>query len=168
MEIESPLAGNKSRFNSWPGNRHQLLHRRLVILTWISRWCSWPRLFHWLIHSHQISKKFHTSWTSNITGGKVFLPKVAEIRKDLHLKRSELADLLFEEPEERAKIDELARKILASQAKLENEVIEHILEEKELLSPLQKRKFYEIIVEQFSSGGLGVHDVKGRKTWSPK
>ena len=95
---------------------------------------------------------------------KVFLPKVAEIRKDLYLKRSELADLLFEEPEERAKIDELARKILASQAKLENEVIEHILEEKELLSPLQKRKFYEIIVEQFSSGGLGVHDVKGRKT----
>ena len=95
---------------------------------------------------------------------KVFLPKVAEIRKDLYLKRSELADLLFEEPIDLENIDELARNILESQAKLENEVIEHILEEKEILSPLQKRKFYEIIVEQFSSGGLGVHDVKGRKT----
>jgi hypothetical protein len=94
----------------------------------------------------------------------VFLPKVAEIRKDLYLKRSELADLLFEEPIDPENIDELARNILESQAKLENEVIEHILEEKEILSPLQKRRFYEIIVEQFSSGGLGVHDVKGRKT----
>lgn len=94
----------------------------------------------------------------------VFLPEVAEIRKDLYLKRSELADLLFEEPINRVKIDTLAQKILVSQAKLETEVIEHILEEKELLSPLQKRKFYEIIVKQFSSGGLGVHDVKGRKT----
>ena len=94
----------------------------------------------------------------------VFLPEVAEIRKDLYLKRSELADLLFEEPINRVKIDTLAQKILVSQAKLETEVIEHILEEKELLSPLQKRKFYEIIVKQFSSGGLGVHDVKGSKT----
>ena len=94
----------------------------------------------------------------------VFLPEVAEIRKDLYQKRSELADLLFEEPTDRVKIDTLAQKILVSQAKLETEVIEHILEEKELLSPLQKRKFYEIIVQQFSSGGLGIHDVKGRKT----
>jgi len=94
----------------------------------------------------------------------VFLPEVAEIRKDLYLKRSELAELLFEEPIDRVKIDKLSQKMLVSQAKLETEVIEHILEEKELLSPLQKRKFYEIIVKQFSSGGLGVHDVKGRKT----
>lgn len=39
-------------------------------------------------------------------------------------------------------------------------MIEHILDEKELLFPSQKRKFYEIIVEQFASGGLGVHDLK--------
>jgi hypothetical protein len=42
-------------------------------------------------------------------------------------------------------------------------VVEHILEEQELLTPFQKRRFYEIIVEQFSSGGLGVHDVKSRR-----
>jgi len=43
---------------------------------------------------------------------KVFLPKVAEIRKDLYLKRSELADLLFEEPIDPENIDDLAPNIL--------------------------------------------------------
>ena len=95
---------------------------------------------------------------------KVFSPKVSGIRKKLYIKRSELADLLFAEPFDRSKLDNTAEEILRHQSELENEVVEHILEEKELLSPMQKRKFYEIIVEQFSHGGLGVHDVKGRKT----
>ena len=94
----------------------------------------------------------------------VFLPKVSDIRKKLYIKRSELADLLFAEPFDRPELDNTAEEILRRQSELENEVVEHILEEKELLSPMQKRKFYEIIVEQFSHGGLGVHDVKGRKT----
>jgi Spy/CpxP family protein refolding chaperone len=94
----------------------------------------------------------------------VFSPKVSDIRKKLYIKRSELADLLFAEPFDRPKLDNTAKEILRHQSELENEVIEHILEEKELLSPTQKRKFYEIIIEQFSHGGLGVHDVKGRKT----
>ena len=93
----------------------------------------------------------------------VFSPKVSDIRKKLYIKRSELADLLFAEPFDRPKLDNAAKEILRYQSELENEVVEHILEEKELLSPTQKRKFYEIIVEQFSHGGLGVHDVKGRK-----
>jgi hypothetical protein len=41
-------------------------------------------------------------------------------------------------------------------------VIEHIFEEQKLLTASHKRKSYEIIVEQFSSGGLGVHDVRGK------
>jgi len=92
-----------------------------------------------------------------------FLPKVQSIRENLRLDRAELARLLFEEPPDRARISEAADRILRHQADLENEVIEHILEERELLTPSQKRKFYEIIVEQFASGGLGVHDVKGRR-----
>ena len=56
----------------------------------------------------------------------------------------------------------MAKRILDHQSELEREVIEHILEEQELLTPSQKRKFYEIIVEQFASGGLGVHDTKER------
>jgi len=93
-----------------------------------------------------------------------FLPRVEEIRKDLCIKRAKLADLLFAESVDRSKINNIAGEVLRHQSELEKEVVDHILEEKELLSPSQQRKFYEIIVDQFSSGGLGIHDVKGRKT----
>jgi len=95
---------------------------------------------------------------------RVFLPKVDQIRQSLYMKRAELADLLFIEPADREKIYAVAEQILHHQSELENEVIEHILEERELLSPSQKRKFYEVIVQQFGAGGLGVHDVKGRRS----
>jgi hypothetical protein len=93
---------------------------------------------------------------------RTFLPKVAQIRENLRRERAELAKLLFADPPDRKGIDTIARQILLHQSELENEVIEHILEEKEILSAAQQRRFYEIIVEQFSSGGLGVHDVRGR------
>ncbi|GLI35136.1 Spy/CpxP family protein refolding chaperone [Desulforhabdus amnigena] len=93
---------------------------------------------------------------------RTFLPKVGQIRENMRRKRAELANLLFADPPDRSKIHSVARQILLYQSDLENEVIEHILEEKEILSPTQQRKFYEIIVEQFSSGGLGVHDVRGK------
>jgi Spy/CpxP family protein refolding chaperone len=93
---------------------------------------------------------------------RTFLPKVDGIRQNLRRERAELARLLFSEPTDRNGIYEVARQVLEHQSELEREVIEHILEEKELLTPSQKKKFYEIIIEQFSSGGLGVHDVKGR------
>jgi hypothetical protein len=91
-----------------------------------------------------------------------FLPKVHGIRQNLRRGRTELARCLFSEPTVRKEIDEVAKQILDHQSELEREVIEHILEEKELLTPSQKKRFYEIIVDQFASGGLGVHDMKGR------
>lgn len=97
---------------------------------------------------------------------KTFLPRVEGIRKNLYMKRAELAELLFTEPADRSEISRVSQQILYHQTELETEVIAHILEEKELLSPIQKRKFYEIIVREFSSGGLGVHDVAGRKKMS--
>lgn len=90
-----------------------------------------------------------------------FLPRVGEIRENLRRERAELAKHLFADPPDKDKIHAVARQILLHQSDLENEVIEHILEERELLTPAQRRKFYAIIVEQFSSGGLGVHDVRG-------
>ena len=80
-----------------------------------------------------------------------------------YFQRGELAEALFAESCDRAKLQSISEEIIQFQSELEKEVIEHILEEKELLSPSQKRKFYEIIVDQFSYGGLGVHDVTGRK-----
>jgi len=97
---------------------------------------------------------------------RLFLPKVEGIRQDMRLKRSELAELLFAEPPDRDRIYEVVEAIIGRQSELEHEVIEHILEERELLSRSQKRRFYEIIVEQFSWGGLGVHDLRAEKTAS--
>jgi Spy/CpxP family protein refolding chaperone len=88
-----------------------------------------------------------------------FLPKIQQIRENLLRERAELAALLFAESPDREKIYGIARQISAHQSALENEVIEHILEEKEILTPSQQRKFREIILDQFSSGGLGVHDA---------
>jgi hypothetical protein len=73
-----------------------------------------------------------------------------------------LATFLFADPPDRERIYAVARQIIDHQSELENEVIEHILEERGFLSLSQQRKFYEIIVEQFSAGGLGVHDVRGK------
>jgi Spy/CpxP family protein refolding chaperone len=89
-----------------------------------------------------------------------FLPQVGKIRENLRRERAELAKLLFADPPDRNRIHIIARQILLHQSDLENEVIEHILEEREILTTSQQKKFYEIIVEQFSTGGLGVHDVR--------
>jgi hypothetical protein len=58
-------------------------------------------------------------------------------------------------------IEEKSNEISALQAKLEREVIDHILQEKELLSPEQKREFYQVIRSEFDKGGLGVHGERG-------
>lgn len=94
---------------------------------------------------------------------RTFLPRVEGIREQLRSKRAELADLLFAEPAERPAIELVADEILRHQSELEREVIEHILDEKEILSASQRRKFYRIIMDQFSAGGLGVHDIKSGK-----
>lgn len=91
---------------------------------------------------------------------RVFLPKIEEIRINLRDMRNELAAALFEEPVDRTKLKTISERIIQLQTELENEVIEHILEENLLLTPTQKRRFHEIIIEQFSAGGLGVHDVR--------
>jgi Spy/CpxP family protein refolding chaperone len=93
-----------------------------------------------------------------------FLPKVAGFRQNLRSKRTELADLLFDERTDRAAIHVAAEKIIEHQSELEREVIAHMLEEKEILSAPQQRKFHEIVVEQFASGGLGVHGVGRNRT----
>jgi hypothetical protein len=71
-----------------------------------------------------------------------------------------LAELLCAESPPTLKIQAVAVQILQHRSQLETVVIDHMLEEKEILSRSQRRKFYEIIVGQFVSGGLGVHDVR--------
>jgi Heavy-metal resistance len=92
-----------------------------------------------------------------------FLPNVEKIRQELCTKRGSLARELFLEPIDRDKVHSIAQEILRCQSELELEVIDHIIEEKELLSPGQQRKFFDILLDQFAHGGLGVHDVRQRR-----
>ena len=94
---------------------------------------------------------------------KTFLPGVEKIREDLCQKRMVLARALFSESADRSEVHAAAQDILKCQAELEHAVIEHILEEKALLNPKQQRSFYDIILQQFAQGGLGVHDIKQRR-----
>lgn len=91
-----------------------------------------------------------------------FLPRVAGIRQELQSRRMQLADLLFLKPLDRDKIKSVVGDISALQLKLEQDVIDHIIEENELLTPEQQKQFHRVIVNQFRGGGLGVHDVRGR------
>lgn len=90
-----------------------------------------------------------------------FLPKVEGIRQALRRNRLQLNDLLFAEAPDLKTIAEKSNEISALQAKLEHEVIDHILQEKELLSPEQKGEFYRVIRNEFEKGGLGVHGERG-------
>jgi len=92
-----------------------------------------------------------------------FLPKVEHIRQDLCEKRITLARALFADSADRSKVHRVTEDILKRQAELEHEVIEHILEEKNILNEKQRLDFFHIILRQFAQGGLGVHDVKGQK-----
>ena len=93
-----------------------------------------------------------------------FLPKVAGIRQSLRDNRLSLNELLFAETPDNKLIAEKSNEISALQAKLEQEVIDHILQEKELLSPEQKKEFYQVIRNEFEKGGLGVHGERGVTT----
>lgn len=90
-----------------------------------------------------------------------FLPRVAGIRQALRQKRLELNDLLFTEPPDMQAIEGKSGDVSRLQAQLEREVIEHIIQEKELLDPEQRYQFYEVIRREFERGGLGVHGERG-------
>lgn len=91
-----------------------------------------------------------------------FLPKVEGIRQSLRQKRLQLNDLLFAEAPDLKAITGKINEISALQAELEREVVEHILQEKELLNSEQKREFYQVIRNEFEKGGLGVHGEKSK------
>jgi Spy/CpxP family protein refolding chaperone len=88
---------------------------------------------------------------------KGFLPEVAGVRQSLRQKRLELSDLLFAEDPDMRAIKAKSMEISNLQRELETKVIDHILEEKELLSPEQKKAFHAVIRSEFERGGLGVH-----------
>ncbi len=92
---------------------------------------------------------------------KGFLPEVAGVRQVLRQKRLELSELLFAESPDSQAIEAKSVEISNLQRDMEKKVIDHILEEKALLSPEQKKQFQEVIRGEFEGGGLGVHGERG-------
>ena len=88
---------------------------------------------------------------------KSFLPRVGNIRLELRRKRLHLNDLIFAPIPDMKAIEDIGKEIEGLQTRLEKEVIEHILQEKEILTPEQQRQFHEIVKREFEKGGLGVH-----------
>lgn len=77
--------------------------------------------------------------------GKAFDEKTDKKRKTLSYQRNELVELLNQPSPDHQKIDSLINQIGIAQAELEKEVIDHILQEKEILTPEQQKKFLDLI-----------------------
>jgi Spy/CpxP family protein refolding chaperone len=77
--------------------------------------------------------------------GKALDEKTGIIREALRHKRNKLVELLNEPSPDRVRVDSLIEEIGMAQAELEKEVMEHIIREKEILTPEQQKKFLELI-----------------------
>ena len=88
---------------------------------------------------------------------KDFLPQVENIRHELRDKRLQLNDLIFAPNHNIKAVENKMKEISDLQIRLEKEVIDHILQEKEILTLEQRRQFSQIIRKEFEKGGLGVH-----------
>lgn len=74
-----------------------------------------------------------------------FQTNLARIRPTLQGKREELAQLLAAPDPDRARIEAVVAEINSLQAELQKQVIQHLLDEKKVLTPAQQQKFLTII-----------------------
>ncbi len=77
-----------------------------------------------------------------------FRVKAAEQRQKTRALRGQLLDLLNRPEANKASIRETQEEILAGQRRMQNLVIDHLLKEKEFLSPEQGRKLMQSLREQ--------------------
>lgn len=70
------------------------------------------------------------------------------IRAALRIKREQLLQLLTAAKSDRAKIDSVQSEIDSLQAELQRLVIDHLLDEKKILTPEQQSRFFSIIRER--------------------
>jgi Spy/CpxP family protein refolding chaperone len=91
---------------------------------------------------------------------KDFFPKLDHIRRELQIKRLQLNDLIFAAEPDLKAIEIKASEIAGLQTELEKEVIDHILQEKELLTEDQQKQFHMILRTEFEKSGLWMHGEK--------
>jgi len=92
---------------------------------------------------------------------KAFTESADKKRGILGYKRNELVSLLSESSLNREKIDSLIKEIGIVQTELEKEVVNHILQAKEILTPEQQEKFLDLIKVRLP------HEGKCEKVFCP-
>lgn len=84
---------------------------------------------------------------------KALEPKMEEIREELREKRVQLVSLLMESEPDIEKINFQLNDIESLQTELQKLVIEHLLQQKKILSPEQQKKFFSIISKSLCPEG---------------
>jgi protein CpxP len=81
-----------------------------------------------------------------------FRKDAREMRAGLLKHREALLGLIREEAPDRASIDSELREMNALQGKIEAAAVEHMLEEKSLLTPEQREKYLRLLEKRFERG----------------
>ncbi|MFQ6084221.1 MAG: Spy/CpxP family protein refolding chaperone [Candidatus Aminicenantia bacterium] len=80
-------------------------------------------------------------------------PKMEEIKKELREKRVQLVNLLMESEPDLEKINIQLTEIESLQTELQKLVIDHLLQEKKILSPEQQKRLFSIISKRLCPEG---------------
>jgi Spy/CpxP family protein refolding chaperone len=88
---------------------------------------------------------------------KPFRSKVNQLKAELSQRRDELSALLLEPSPTAESINAKLDEIAASQVELQKVVVAHLLKIKETLTPEQQKRFFAMIIEELSPGGMNLH-----------
>lgn len=88
---------------------------------------------------------------------KPFRSKVNQLKAELRQKRDELSALLLEPNPTAESINAKLDEIATLQVELQKVVVAHLLEIKEILTPEQQKRFFAMIIEELSPGGMNRH-----------
>ncbi len=94
---------------------------------------------------------------------KPFRSKVDQLKTEFRQQKDELSDLLLEPNPTAESINAKLDEIAALQVELQKVVVAHLLEIKEILTPEQQKRFFAMIIEELSPGGMSRHSEHGEE-----
>ena len=97
---------------------------------------------------------------------RTLLEEISPIKDELTTKREELVNLLNVETPDRNAIDKKLSEINGLQSKTQHAVIDQLLKQKEFLTPMQRKKYFDLISKRICQGrcemGKGQDGQRGR------
>lgn len=80
------------------------------------------------------------------------IPNIEALSSKMRERREELVKELMAEVPDSLRIDQILQQVDSIQVAVQREVVKHLLLEKEIYTPDQRKKFFSIISEHFSGG----------------